>query len=70
MKTRRRDLITKLNARKAIRELLDIGNYLSNIAYNAKQRIDVPQDLRRNCETYQKKWDEVRNALPEYLKRD
>lgn len=70
MKKRNRAVITKTYARKSIKELIYVGGCLSNIAFNSKQRNDVPMDIRKHCEEYQKKWDAVMNNLPQYLKRD
>ena len=52
---------------KLIQPLLSVGDTLSNIAYNSKQRSDVPPDVKESCKIYQLKWDEVRNNLPKWI---
>ncbi len=52
---------------KLVEPVLNAGNLLSNIAYNIKQRDDVPSDVKESCKTYQLKWDEVRNNLPKWI---
>lgn len=39
------------------KEIKRIGTLLSNIAYNAAQRSDVPEDLRKSMDEVRRQWD-------------
>lgn len=54
---------------KIIKPVLIAGDLLSNIAYNIKQRSDVPIEVKESCEKYQVKWDETRNSLPKWMRQ-
>lgn len=59
--------ISKKYVRKKIGPLISIGNILSNIAYNSRQRDDVPKDIRESCLEFQERWDAIRQNLPKWI---
>ncbi len=59
--------ISKKYVKKILIPLLNHSDCLSNIAFNSKQRNDVPSDIRKSCEIYQKKYDLSRSDLPKWI---
>jgi len=47
--------------------LLETGTFLANVAYNLKQKEDIPKDDRKLLEKWQQSWDENRKDCAEIL---
>ena len=69
--TRQRQAATKRRQRairKVISPCLRIGQILSNVAYNCKQRDDVPADVRTSLAQLQRQWDEAQAKVPRWIR--
>lgn len=45
----------QIKIKKILADLMSVGHTLSNIAFNVKQRNELPNDIKESCEIYQKK---------------
>ncbi len=46
---------------KELKELIEIGNYMSNILYNLKHDPCVPDPTKKTAKEFQEKWDSAYN---------
>jgi hypothetical protein len=67
MKTKKSKTVDRRRVQKFILPLLRIGGRLSNIAFNSKQRTDVPEDIRLSCTRVQQEWDEAKTRVPRWV---
>jgi len=48
-----------------LKSLIETGSYLANIAFNLKQKDDIPKDDKKLLDLWQKDWDDKRGkCLP------
>ena len=61
------DKISKKYVKEMLEDLIFQGRCLASIAYEMKQRKEVPKDMRGVCEQYQKQWDLALSKLPKWM---
>lgn len=55
--------------KKAMQPCLLVGHQLSNVAFNLKQRNDIPEDIRATLASLQKQWDEAKKSIPNWMRK-
>lgn len=53
---------------RVVVSLIRQGSCLSNIAFNLKQRDDLPADVRKSCDETQRAWDQVLSNVPKWIR--
>lgn len=48
--------------------ILNVGTQLSNIAFNLKQRTDLPKEILASCDHCQREWDEAMRNVPGWMR--